>query len=376
MQIRLTVTFGSRGSGRGAGEAAGARAACDVVVTAPFGTPLSAVTGALASAGGGAGAGGGAESTADSTAVYAGTERLDPHRQVLGEPPLLDGAVVSLHGPALPATTAGLAAYGSAKARLHVIAGPDAGGIHLLQGGKVQLGRSADTDVPLDDPDVSRLHCAVTVTDGGAVTVTDLGSTNGTSLDGAPVGRRPVLFQPGSTLRIGESEIRLETAPPDGGLAAGGAAGGAEAVEAAHPAPGAAAPVPALPASLATLPDGKGRLRLLDPREGLAGEASRVPGLEGTGQLPGREGSGAVPSQPGRPGSAPASGPAGGHPYAGGGPFPGDGSTHGAGIAQHARYPVRFGQHAAEGPGEPEAERPRARGLGAWARRFAGGARP
>ncbi|HWM36838.1 MAG TPA: FHA domain-containing protein, partial [Streptomyces sp.] len=230
MQIRLTVTLGPRGSGQGAGGAVGAQGAgpaCDVVVTAPSGTPLSAVTGALAStaastaasAAGASGASGGpvhgsagSDSSADSSAaVYVGTERLDPHRQMLGEPPLVDGAVVSLHSPAPAATAPALAAYGSAKARLHVISGPDAGGIHLLQGGKVHLGRSAETDVPLDDPDVSRLHCSVTVSDGGAVTVTDLGSTNGTSLDGAPVGAHPVLFLPGSTLRIGESALRVET---------------------------------------------------------------------------------------------------------------------------------------------------------------------
>ena len=257
MQIRLTVTLGPRGGGPGAGSAAsapGAAPACDVVVTAPTGTPLSAVTGALVStatsvsgvhgSGGvhahgsgsdSAGLAGSAASSADSSAaVYVGTERLDPHRQMLGEPPLLDGAVVSLYGPALPATAPALAAYGSAKARLHVIAGPDAGGIHLLQGGKVHLGRSAEADVPLDDPDVSRLHCAVTVSDGGAVTVTDLDSTNGTSLDGAPVGRQPVLFRPGSTLRVGESALRVETSPTgssdsdDDALSSlGGAAGSA-----------------------------------------------------------------------------------------------------------------------------------------------------
>ena len=208
MQIRLTVTLGPRGSGQGAGGSVGAPGtapSCDVLVTAPSGTPLSAVTGALvstAASAAGAGAGGaqgGADSpasitpspsTADSSAaVYVGTERLDPQRQTLGEPPLLDGAVVSLHGPVPAASTPALAAYGSAKARLHVVAGPDAGGIHLLQGGQVRLGRSAETDVPLDDPDVSRLHCAVTVSDGGGVTVADLDSTNGTALDGRP--RRP-----------------------------------------------------------------------------------------------------------------------------------------------------------------------------------------
>jgi hypothetical protein len=396
MQIRLTVTLGPRGGGPGAGSAAsapGAAPACDVVVTAPTGTPLSAVTGALVStatsvsgvhgAGGvhghgsgsdSAGLAGSAASSADSSAaVYVGTERLDPHRQMLGEPPLLDGAVVSLYGPALPATAPALAAYGSAKARLHVIAGPDAGGIHLLQGGKVHLGRSAEADVPLDDPDVSRLHCAVTVSDGGAVTVTDLDSTNGTSLDGAPVGRQPVLFRPGSTLRVGESALRVETSPAassdsdDDALSSlGGAAGSAsDAVVRA-----------AVPASLPTLPDGNGQLRLV-PSQG--GPSSGVP----HGEKPS-----AASFPPPRSDSS--------HGYAGG-PFPQgrDDVTHSAGVAQHARFAEQFpsvqpkaqqpvrpparpesqvspGSAGSSAPGAGESERPRGRGLGAWARRFAG----
>ncbi|NED18657.1 FHA domain-containing protein, partial [Streptomyces sp. SID9913] len=86
--------------------------------------------------------------------------------------------------------------------RLHVVAGPDAGGVHLLHGGEIRIGRSADADVPLDDPDVSRLHCAVTVGSDGRVAVADLGSTNGTTLDGRPVGSRPVRLTPGALLRI------------------------------------------------------------------------------------------------------------------------------------------------------------------------------
>lgn len=355
MQIRLTVTLGPRASAPGAAGAAGAPsggAACDVLVTAPAGTPLSAVTGGLVStaaaavggsASGGAvpGQGGGSEPTADSAAaVYAGTERLDPHRQILGEPPLLDGAVISLHGPAaMPA----LAAYGSARARLHVISGPDAGGIHLLQGGKVSLGRSAEADVPLDDPDVSRLHCAVTVSDGGAVTVADLGSTNGTTLDGAPVGGQPVLFRPGSTLRVGESALRVETSPP-GGPPDFAVADGRRA----------ATP---LPVSLPTQPDGNGQLRLTASGTGPAGPRGD------------RDGAAAVRAREDAA-ESPADGSAGtAHGYAPGGPLPDGSTTHGSGIAQHARYAQQF----TPGASGAEPGRPRPRGLGAWARRFAGG---
>lgn len=280
MQIRLTVALESRGGGQGSGNTR--TPACEVLVTAPAGTVLAAVTGALASAAAAAGGGeaAGGESAQETVAVYAGTERLDPHRQMIGEPPLLDGAVISLHGPSAPAA---VPAYGPATARLHVIAGPDAGGIHLLRGGNVRLGRSAESDVPLDDPDVSRTHCSVTVTDSGAVTVTDLQSTNGTWLDGVPVGTQPVHFRPGSTLTLGESAVRLEAADPAGRL-------------------------PTIPAR----PDGNGRLRLADPAEA---DATEQPAPE--------------PPQAQQPLAEAAFAP----PPA---LVPPDGSTHGAGLARPA----------------------------------------
>ncbi|WP_328582209.1 FtsK/SpoIIIE domain-containing protein [Streptomyces sp. NBC_00370] len=189
MQIRLTVL--APRSGHAVGQV------CDVLVTAPAGTALAAVASALATAVSGPDA-------SNSVILYAGRERLDGQRCALGEPPLIDGAVLSLQVPGdddIPTE--------SAPAQLHVVAGPDAGGVHLLHGGQIRIGRSADADVPLDDPDVSRLHCAVTVADDGTISVADLGSTNGTALDGVEVGRLPVPLPPGALLRLGESALRL-----------------------------------------------------------------------------------------------------------------------------------------------------------------------
>ncbi|MFJ5219550.1 FtsK/SpoIIIE domain-containing protein [Streptomyces sp. NPDC088354] len=237
MQIRLTV-LGPRG-GRGARSS-------DVLVTAPAGTLLGAVAGALTSGTGGSGQP--ARSTASLRSLpplYAGAERLDPATAVLGVPPLLDGAVLSLHAPA----DGHHEERPSAAARLHVIGGPDAGGVHLLQGGQIRVGRSADADVPLDDPDVSRLHCAITVDAGGRVTVHDLGSTNGTTLDGQPVGPRGVPFAPGALLRIGESVLQLEPTPPG-------------------------STVPPPPASVPAIPDAEGHLHVtLPPASWPDGEA-------------------------------------------------------------------------------------------------------
>ncbi|WP_310436288.1 FHA domain-containing protein [Streptomyces sp. 3330] len=216
MQIRLTVVdptgppSPAPGSARaGAPQARARTTSCDVLVTAPAGTALAAVASALAAAVSGEGAP--SASSAAAVVLYAGVERLDTQRCTLGEPPLIDGAVLSLGAPADPEPHPEV---DEAPARLHVVAGPDAGGVHLLHGGQVRVGRSADADVPLDDPDVSRLHCAITLSPEGRVTVADLGSTNGTTLDGSRIQDRPVRLVPGALLRVGESALRL--APPGG----------------------------------------------------------------------------------------------------------------------------------------------------------------
>ncbi|TGA83466.1 FHA domain-containing protein, partial [Streptomyces palmae] len=216
--------------------------AVDVQVTAPAGTLLATIVGGLADAVAAAGgeAGGG------SATLFAGAERLDPQHQVLGEPPLLDGSVLSFHAPADPDAYPGDPSDAAAGLRLHIVAGPDAGGVHLLHGGPVRIGRSMDADVPLDDPDVSRLHCAVTVADDGRITVADLGSTNGTTLDGERVGARAVPLAPDAMLRIGESVLRLR----------------APAVR---------------PGTLPTSTDGEGHVRVEVPGNGSAGAAGSVP---------------------------------------------------------------------------------------------------
>ncbi|MEU1304045.1 FtsK/SpoIIIE domain-containing protein [Streptomyces shenzhenensis] len=241
MQIRLTVV-----DALGPAPQRGRAASRDVLVTAPAGTALAAVTSALASTVAGDGAAG--RDAAAPVVLYAGAERLDLRRCTLGEPPLVDGAVLALGTPAEPEPHPEL---DDAPTQLHVVAGPDAGGVHLLHGGRITVGRSADADVPLDDPDVSRLHCAVTVAADGHVSVADLGSTNGTALDGARVADRPVRFTPGALLRIGESALRLT---PSGG-------------------PG---------ALMRTAPDGEGCVRVT-PRTGDATDAGYTEDAEDTG---------------------------------------------------------------------------------------------
>ncbi|MFC5671580.1 FHA domain-containing protein [Streptomyces incanus] len=207
MQIRLTVVdpLGLTSPARGHG-----------VVTAPAGTALAAVAAALVSAVFGGDSASGSAGSSGAPVLYAGDQRLDAQRCTLGEPPLIDGAVLAVGAPGEPEPHPEL---DDTPTRLHVVAGPDAGGVHLLHGGEIRIGRSADADVPLDDPDVSRLHCAVTVGPDGRVSVADLGSTNGTTLDGRRVGSRPVGLAPGALLRIGESALRLTPAAGPGARA-------------------------------------------------------------------------------------------------------------------------------------------------------------
>ncbi|MEC4020462.1 hypothetical protein [Streptomyces sp. H27-D2] len=98
MQIRLTV-LGPR-SGHTATATAQLPRACDVLVTAPAGTALAAVSGGLAAVMAAAEAGSSAAAApSGSVVLYAGSERLDPQRGAGGEPPLGDGAGLSLSGP-------------------------------------------------------------------------------------------------------------------------------------------------------------------------------------------------------------------------------------------------------------------------------------
>ncbi|MCX4526115.1 MULTISPECIES: FtsK/SpoIIIE domain-containing protein [unclassified Streptomyces] len=416
MQIRLTV-LGSR-SGH---QTATSPTSCDVLVTAPAGTALAAVASGLAATVGGPDTGG-------TVVLYAGAERLDPQRRVLGEPPLVDGAVLALHGPVpdvLPDAEEGLGAP-----QLHVVAGPDAGGVHLLHPGSVRIGRSADADVPLDDPDVSRAHCAVTVMPDGRVAVADLNSTNGTTLDGVAVGERAVAVAPGALLRVGESTLRLSAGagaplpvtpdqeghlsiPPaasaDDAAAGDNRPGPATADGSTGRGPGAGGPAvgawPAAPGSAPGGPAGRGVAATGSGPQGLfphpapsrtggsAPDPTPHPGAPGAGRpaAPGAAGTG----RSGAPASAGAQGHRTPAPGQGGAPASaaaqGSGARQGGGAGSGAprghrapgleqggapRDPGYGGQQSGgprPGAAGPEAERRRRRGIGAWARKWVRG---
>ncbi|MER6384867.1 FHA domain-containing protein [Streptomyces sp. NPDC001127] len=395
MQIRLTVV-----DPLGPSSQRGRAASRDVLVTAPTGTDLGAIASALAGAVTGEG-GTGRDTGGAAVVLYAGAERLDPRRHTLGEPPLIDGAVLSLAAPAAPEPHPEL---DDAPAQLHVVAGPDAGGVHLLHGGRITVGRSGEADVPLDDPDVSRLHCAVTVGADGRVAVADLGSTNGTVLDGGRVGERPVRFPAGGLLRIGESALRVAAVGPAAGaqvrvvsdgegcvrVVRGEVAGAGESTGAGASAgalggnrPSAGSGFPAVQASSSGAGGPGGGGALSAAAGGVSGgyEDAAQHGYDSGGW--GSSGGGGLEHRRGEPGIVPGQGGApavenrsGGDTHAGrfgvGGARPeGYGTTDGD--PESGGDPLAHGRKDTPGRGAEGPQGARRRGLGAWARRLAGG---
>ncbi|MEO8889795.1 MAG: FtsK/SpoIIIE domain-containing protein [Jatrophihabitantaceae bacterium] len=148
---------------------------------------------------------------------------------VLAPPDTPDAAIAQLLAPhagpdAVPrvgqvvgpdANGAGRTTAGAATHRLDVVGGPDSGRGVALGRRPVTIGRAAQCDVVLRDPDVSRIHAEVALSTRGP-TVRDRGSTNGTSVDGAPVGREATALRTGRYLRIGDSFLHVSSAqiPP------------------------------------------------------------------------------------------------------------------------------------------------------------------
>gem|GEM_PF-494092 len=73
---------------------------------------------------------------------------------------------------------------------------------------RVLIGRSPQVDIVLPYEDISRQH-AVLWRQDGQVWIRDLGSSNGTFLDGQPVGREALTVNPGAVLGFSEHRYRL-----------------------------------------------------------------------------------------------------------------------------------------------------------------------
>ncbi|MEQ1785442.1 MAG: FtsK/SpoIIIE domain-containing protein [Acidimicrobiales bacterium] len=154
--------------------------------------------------------------------LFVGATRIDPDTP-LSTSGLRDGAIVSVGepGPVPPTAAAG-------GVELRVVGGPAAGTVTWLSSGRHVVGRGADADVQLADPELSRTHLAIGVAKGG-LTIEDEGSRAGTFVEGVgvPQRKKPIELLPGALIAAGGTRLVVVPTPPadavlspsgDGGL--------------------------------------------------------------------------------------------------------------------------------------------------------------
>src|SRR5882724_9881096 len=106
-------------------------------------------------------------------------------------------------------------------AKLVLLSAGMTGRAHELKVDKTTIGRVDDNTFPIAEPSVSSHHCEV-VLRGSDVVIKDLNSTNGTYINGEKITES--VLKPGQILRLGQIELRLETADSAPAPAAVGAA--------------------------------------------------------------------------------------------------------------------------------------------------------
>ncbi|HVS89503.1 MAG TPA: FHA domain-containing protein [Candidatus Acidoferrum sp.] len=109
----------------------------------------------------------------------------------------------------LPPVDDGLRLPPTTNVVLSILSGPDKGKVHKLTKPRVVVGRQG-SDIPLNDPEISRYHCALEVR-ATYVNLKDMDSTNGTFYDEERV--RAAMLQDGAEFRIGTSLIRVSFQP-------------------------------------------------------------------------------------------------------------------------------------------------------------------
>jgi hypothetical protein len=105
-------------------------------------------------------------------------------------------------------TVAASPPFVEAPPELVTVAGPTPGKVFSLTTDRVSLGRLPESDVLLSDPGASRRHAEIRHEDGNWVIV-DLGSTNGTMVNEATVGERPL--QDGDRITIGHTVLEFRS---------------------------------------------------------------------------------------------------------------------------------------------------------------------
>jgi S-DNA-T family DNA segregation ATPase FtsK/SpoIIIE len=96
-------------------------------------------------------------------------------------------------------------AHGSLK----ITRSPDeraVGRVEPLRGPILKLGRDAACPITINDPDVSRFHALLTLSEDG-LRLADLQSTNGTMVNGVRVGTE-ILLKTGDTILVGATVLQ------------------------------------------------------------------------------------------------------------------------------------------------------------------------
>ena len=80
-------------------------------------------------------------------------------------------------------------------------------GLHVDILGPVVIGRSPSSDIVINEPYVSASHARFTL-QGPALVLEDLGSTNGTLVNGHPIGQA-VTLRDGDEVQVGDAIMRV-----------------------------------------------------------------------------------------------------------------------------------------------------------------------
>jgi DNA segregation ATPase FtsK/SpoIIIE, S-DNA-T family len=170
--------------------------------------------------------------------LYAGFTLL-PDSVPVAAAGLVHGAAVGLGQPVWPAMATDAPMVASGERELAVVGGLYCGPAKpVLPRAVLRLGRSADADLVLADPEVSRDHARVSMTDAGLVRIADTGSRNGIRRRGwrlageaGEAGQAEVGV--GDVLGLGESVVGLrERIVADADVSADSDAGGPANVDA------------------------------------------------------------------------------------------------------------------------------------------------
>ncbi|NNG19836.1 FHA domain-containing protein [Naumannella sp. ID2617S] len=97
-----------------------------------------------------------------------------------------------------------------APRRFAIVSGDQTGISADLASGVVQIGRSADCQIILDDDYVSTRHARLAADSAGGWFIEDLGSTNGTYVNNQRI-TAPTTITLTDTVRIGRTQLRLGT---------------------------------------------------------------------------------------------------------------------------------------------------------------------